>query len=88
MGTLKHHVMWDTVTTVIQIRYYGPYILKFRIRIRIRQELAPPVQNINIEAIGSATSSIMSMPIWSFGREVLGSFLGTRGIVSLANEGC
>jgi hypothetical protein len=43
--------------------------------------------NIDTEAIGSATCSIISMAIWNFGRGVLGFFeifAETRGVVSLA----
>jgi len=46
--------------------------------------------NIDIEAIGSVTCSIISMPIWNFGRGVLAFFerpTGIRGVVSLAIRG-
>jgi hypothetical protein len=39
--------------------------------------------NMDIEAIGSTSCNVISMPIWSFGRGVLGFFEGTRGVVSL-----
>ena len=46
--------------------------------------------NIDNEAIGSVMYTIISMPIWSFGRGVLG-FLeapaGIRGVVSFAIRG-
>jgi hypothetical protein len=46
--------------------------------------------NIDIEAIGSTSCNVISMPIWSFGRGVLGFFealAGTRGVVSFVGRG-
>jgi hypothetical protein len=42
--------------------------------------------NMDIAAIGSTSCNVISMPICSFGRGVLGFFeapAGTRGVVSL-----
>jgi hypothetical protein len=46
--------------------------------------------NMDIEAIGSTSCNVISMPIWSFGRGVLGFFeasAGIRGVVSLVVQG-
>jgi hypothetical protein len=43
--------------------------------------------NIDMEAMGSTSCNTMSMPIWSFGRGVLGFFEAAGGTKDVVSQG-